>query len=69
MLYHFVILKYLHLNQLKKIFKEDASHVLETLKEMEKAGLVYQTGNAAYSIHENLMYYIEEELIRLNILN
>ena len=68
-LYHFVILKYLHLNQLKKIFKEDASHVLETLKEMEKAGLVYQTGNAAYSIHENLMYYIEEELIRLNILN
>jgi len=67
-LYHFIIHKTLHKKHLKKIFGKHADQVIQTIQEMEKSGLVLSE-NEVYSIHENLVFLIEKQLLKFNILN
>ncbi len=68
LLYQFVIHNSLTIDKIRKIYG-DSKSVYTTLKELEKAELIYKKSNTVYTITGTARYFIEEWLKELKILN
>lgn len=69
-LYHFIIHDHLKGVQIQKIFGQEANEwVFDTIKEIEKAGLVYRKSGSTYELNYSAKYYIENWLKEIKILN
>lgn len=70
LLYHILIHNRLKEGDIQKIFgSKKPAGILDSLKEMEKAGLIYKQSQGTYVLNHHAKYYIENWLTELKILN
>jgi hypothetical protein len=70
LLYHILIHNRLKEGDLHKIFGSKApTKMLDSLKEMKKAGLIYKQSQGTYVLNHHAKYYVENWLTELKILN
>jgi len=69
LLYHFILHRNLSEPQLKLLFNENAKSMKNTLKELEKSGIVFKQTDAKYRLNYSTRHYIEKWLKALSILN
>ncbi len=69
-LYHFIIHDHLKIIQIQKIFgKNDNEWIFNTIKEIEKAGLIYRKSSSTYKLNHSSKYFVEKWLKEIKILN
>jgi len=68
-LYHFILHRKLSEKQLKEIMKDDFDWERNTLREMQKAGLVFKQPDGKYELNSMARFYIEKWLKTLSFIN
>ncbi len=69
-LYHFVIHDHLKTIQIQRIFGKNGNDwIFNTIKEIEKAGLIYRKSSSTYELNHSSKYFVEKWLKEIKILN